>query len=183
MNNDQLIHFLQNRMYLIDTTKLQNHIVFTVEDDSIEDNFKNYEICVETNSLKCSCISFQNKISVCKHIKFILEKINQIEDKRSKSCNEFGTINSTNSTNKIFYIDIKNLDLSKFRSDHNPRYREYKILQDSDYSGNCYICLEKLDKKIIRCKICNKYYHENCIYGWLRYGSACTCPNCRSQWY
>ncbi len=172
INYNQLVCFLINRIYLIDITKRSDKIVFT-----IEDNFDNYEIGLDSNSLNCSCPLFKNKISVCKHIKFILEKIDQTDNKRSKSCNELGT------TNKMFYVDIKkNLDPDKFKSDYNPRYKEYKILQDTDYKGSCYICLEKLNKKIIRCKHCNKYYHEKCIYGWLRYGPACTCPNCRGQW-
>ena len=170
----QIGYFLTNRIYLIDITKRFDEIIFT-----IEDNFKNSEISLDSNSLKCTCETFKNKISVCKHIKIILEKIEQVDNKnkKSKSCDEIGSFN------KIFYIDIKKkLDLNKFKTDYNPRYKEYKILQDNDYNGNCYICLEKLSKKIIRCKHCNKYYHENCIYGWLRYGPMCTCPICRSQW-
>ena len=171
VNYNQLACFLRDRIYLIDITKQTENVVFT-----IEDHFKNYEIVLDSISLRCSCPLFKNKISVCKHIKFILEKIDQVDNKRSKSCNSL-------SANKMFYIDIKtNLEPNKFISDNNPRYKEYKIIQDTDYRGNCYICLEKLNKKIIRCKHCNKYYHENCIYGWLRYGPACTCPNCRGQW-
>jgi len=168
---NKLAYFLITRIYLIDITKKSNEIIFTVED-----HFQNYEVVLDNNSMKCSCPMYRNKICVCKHIKFILEKIDQI-DKKSKSYNELGT------TSKIFYIDIKKqLDPSKFKSDSNPRYKEYKILHDNDYSGKCCICLQKLDKKIIRCKHCNKYYHDECIYGWLRYGIACTCPNCREQW-
>jgi hypothetical protein len=171
---NNLACFLRDRIYLIDITKRSNEIVFT-----IEDHFKNYEITLDSNSLKCSCESFRNKISVCRHIKFILEKIDKVDNKnkKSKSCDQLGTFN------KMFYVDIKkNLDPNKFESDHNPRYKEYKILHDTDYNGSCYICLEKLSKKIIRCKHCSKYYHEKCIYGWLRHGAACTCPNCRGQW-
>lgn len=165
--------FLINRIYLIDITKRsENEIVFT-----IEEKCKNCEITLDSNSLKCSCDSFKKRISVCRHIKFIIEKIDKISDKKSKSCDELGSFN------KLFYVDIKKkLDIDRFRSDTNPRYREYKLLHESDYRGNCYICLEKLNRKIIRCKQCNKYYHENCIYGWLRHGIACTCPNCRRQW-
>jgi hypothetical protein len=164
--------FLRDRIYLIDITKRSDETVFIVEE-----HFENYEIGLNSTSLKCSCIGFQNKISVCNHIKFVLENINKTENKRSKTCDELGCFS------KIFNIDIKkNLDPNKFKCDRNPRYKEYKILDESDYNGNCYICLEKLSKKIIRCKHCSKYYHENCIYGWLRYGPACTCPNCRGQW-
>jgi len=164
--------FLRDRIYLIDITKRSDETVFV-----IEEHFKNHEVGLNSTSLKCSCSLYQNKISVCKHIKFILENINKTIEKKSRSCDELGCFN------KIFNIDIKkNIDPNNFRCDRNPRYKEYKILDDMDYNGKCYICLEKLNKKIIRCKHCNKYYHENCIYGWLRCSPACTCPNCRGQW-
>ena len=131
---------------------------------------------MDSNSFRCSCETYKNKISVCKHIKFMLEQIDKVSNKKLKSCAELNSL-------KMFYVDIKkDLDINRFNSDINPRYKEYKLLREDskvDYTGNCYICLEKLSKKIIRCKHCNKYYHENCIYGWLRIGAACTCPNCK----
>lgn len=169
--------FLINRIYLIDINKRSDEIVFT-----IEEKCKNCEITLDSNSFKCSCETFKNKISVCRHIKFIIEKIDRInnKNKKSKSCDEL------NQFNRMFHVDIKKnlskIDLNKFKSDINPRYKEYRLLEDSDYTGNCMICLGKLSKKIIRCKHCNKYYHETCIYGWLRLGAACKCPNCRGQW-
>ncbi len=175
VNYDNLALFLKNRIYLIDITKFRDKIVFV-----IEEFFKNYELVLDLNSLRCSCDLFKNRCLVCKHMKFIIQRIDHIKSKRSKSYNEL------NECHKLFYVDIKknleNLDINLFESDYNPRYKEYKILLDNNYNGNCYICLEKLSKKIIRCKKCNKYYHENCIYGWLRCGPACTCPICRNQW-
>lgn len=182
---NNIANFLINRIYLIDVIKKPNEIIFT-----IEDHYKNFEIVLDSISLKCSCDNFKHKIYVCKHIKFIIEKMDQINTKKSKSYNELISLN------KLFYVEIKKnlntFDLSKFNSDINPRYKEYKLLEDTDYNGKCYnekcyngkcyICLEKLNKKIIRCKHCNKYYHENCIYMWLRCGPACNCPNCREQW-
>lgn len=176
---DKIASFLRDRIYLIDITKNNNNgmyeYIFTVEDQ-----FKNYNIKMNSTSIECSCMVYKYKMSVCRHIKFILEKINKLDKRRSKSCEELKT------SIKFFYIDVKkDLDIAIFKCDRNPRYREYKILEDRNikYSEKCYICLEKLQKKIIRCKHCNKYYHESCIYRWLRNGPACSCPNCRGQWY
>lgn len=163
--------FLINRIYLIDIIKERNKVTFM-----IEEKYENYEVKIDKHFINCSCIVFNNKLYVCRHIKFILEKINDFTDKKSKSYNEIGTCD------KLFDIRINCIEPMNFLNDRNPRYQEYRILKDTDYSGNCYICLEKLSKKIIRCKNCNKYYHEKCINGWLRLGSRCTCPNCRNQW-
>jgi hypothetical protein len=149
MTNNDLAYFLKNRMYLIDINKKFNDIIFTVEEQ-----FKNYEIIMNSVSLECSCDKFKNNMLVCKHIKFILEKIDQAKSIRSRS---YGELTSS----KIFYIEIKkNLDPDLFKSNRNPRFNEYKLLEDVDYSGNCYICLQKLNNKIIRCKHCSRYYHE-----------------------
>lgn len=168
---EKIVLFLLNRIYLIDIIKEPKKIIFM-----LEESFNNYYTTIEQHSISCSCDNFNNKLYVCKHIKFILELIDKFNDKRSKSCNEIVNYD------KIFFIDIKHIDTFRFKNDRNPRYSEYKILQDSDYSGNCYICLDKLSKKIMRCKNCNRYYHEQCIYGWLRLGVKCTCPVCRNLW-
>ena len=173
MDYDHLARLLKDRIYLIDITKMsEGKLVFI-----IEEYFKNREITLDSTSVRCSCDSFKSKISVCRHIKFIIERIDHVKSRRSKSCDELGEFQ------KLFYVDIKkDLDPTLFKTDYNPRYKEYKLLGDNDYNGNCYICLDKLNKKIIRCKTCSKYYHENCIYGWLRLAPNCTCPNCRGQW-
>jgi len=169
---DKLQCFLKNRIYLIDINKCDNELLFIVEE-----SFSNYEIILNDISIRCSCKDYKNRNIVCKHIKFILPKIDSARLRKSKSCS------SLNEINKLFLIDLKtDLDPQLFKTDRNPRYKEYKILEDNDYTGNCLICLRKLSQKIIRCKTCSKYYHNDCIYGWLRYGPACTCPNCRSQW-
>jgi len=167
-----LAHFLLNRIFLIDTTKRNSTIIFI-----LEDHYKNCEVILDLHSIKCSCEHYTTKNYVCNHIKFVLQNIDKTTKKRSKSYNSLGTVN------KLFNVDMgKDLDINQFRTDLNPRYKEYTLLQDFDRRGSCYICLDKLSGKIIRCKQCSRYYHEKCIYGWLRYSPACTCPNCRGQW-
>ena len=170
MDPSEIVEFLRTRMYLIDIKRLKYETYFT-----IEEGFNNYTVHVENNLISCSC----GRQVVCKHIRFILEKISKIK-RKSKS------YNSLTDCQRIFYIDLKgDLEPGLFISDRNPRYQEYKLLDlnlDQAYNGNCYICLSKLEGKILRCKECHTYYHENCIYAWLRCSVACTCPTCRTMW-
>jgi hypothetical protein len=77
---DKIARFLINRIFIIDIIKRSdNEIVFI-----IEENCKNCEIVLDSNSIKCSCESFKNSFFVCKHIKFIIEKIDKINDKKKK---------------------------------------------------------------------------------------------------
>lgn len=168
MDPSKIVDFLNNRIFLIDIIRPKKYeIVFT-----LEEKFNNYKVNISENLVSCSC----GRQLVCKHVRFILEKIGSI-DTRSKS------LNSLTDCQRLFYIDLKrDLEPQLFISNKNPRYLEYKLTDPANYNGNCHICLSQLDGKIIRCKRCNKYYHENCIYAWLRCSPACTCPLCREIW-
>jgi hypothetical protein len=170
MNPSKIVKFLKDRIYLIDIHVPKKYeLIFT-----IEEKFNNYIVSISDNLVSCSC----GRQLICKHAVFILEKMSQIKKaKRSKS------YNSLTDCQRLFYIDLKReYEPQLFISDRNPRYLEYKLEPDPDIDENCYICLSKLNNKIRRCKTCNNYYHENCIYAWLRTSIACNCPICRSIW-
>lgn len=170
---ESIVSFLKNRIFLIDATKHSGEFSF-----QLEELFKNY--CVKIlnyNSICCSCDDFVSRNTVCKHCKFVINRLNKLNSRRSKS------YNSIQEYFKILYIYIKkDIDLELLNSCRNPRFKEYKLLTDGDSEGSCYICLENLKGRVNRCKTCHKYYHDRCIYAWLRTGPACTCPNCRSMW-
>jgi hypothetical protein len=170
---------LSTRMYLIDSNKSINYksikFIFMVEDSC-----NVYDISLSNKIITCSCSSFNEKQIVCKHIKFILKKIGEIGDNRSRSNS------SLNNNIHIFSFTLSlEIDIHKFESNKNPKFKEYKFIEDTDitnYEGNCHICLEKLNNKIIKCKSCKNYFHEECIYSWFRLGTNCACPLCRSFW-
>jgi hypothetical protein len=173
--SDKLVEFLLNRKYIIDYDK-NTHVIL------IEGRNGNQHVRVNSGSFECSCDHFTNKMYMCDHIKFAINKVYQV-------CHvPFVAVS------KVIRSDI-------FENDFNPRYKEYKecTLSNESLSNeslsnespsnnyncyNCYICLEPMNSgRLSRCKQCDRYYHETCIYGWLRNSPMCGCPNCRKQWY
>lgn len=176
--SEKLNNFLKNRTFLIDLNITDNKKVFILESGYI-----NYTVTLTDNLISCSC----NRQIVCKHIKFVIELVSKIKSGiKSRSYNSLDLLEHHQ---RIFGTDLKkNIWPETFNTDKNPRFREYIDFSINDnyteenIGDNCYICLESLSNKLLRCKTCNKYYHENCIYEWLRVGPSCKCPNCRGFW-
>jgi hypothetical protein len=161
--SDKLVEFLLNRKYIIDYDG-NTHVIL------IEGRNGNQHVKVNSGSFECSCDHFNNKMYMCDHIKFAINKVYQV-------CHvPFIAVS------KVIRSDI-------FENDYNPRFKEYKETEQGkefEYNDcyNCYICLEPMNSgRLSRCKQCDRYYHESCIYGWLRNSPMCGCPNCRKQWY
>jgi hypothetical protein len=165
--NYRLQKFLSERMFLIDVCKLSE----TNYEFKLEENCKNYRVYVDHNSFECICDLNKRHMILCKHIKFVIKKIQEIKE------------NITHSFTLTIYEEI---NTDNFNNDRNPKYKEYIECEECEESGNderCDICLENFTGKIIMCKVCKKYFHDKCIYGWLRMAVCCNCPLCRSVWY
>jgi Ring finger domain len=158
MIKDSLVKFLRSRKYILD----YNNGDVVVEGLGSRDIVK-----MRNGSFECSCAHFNSRMIMCDHIKFTIDKIYQV-------CHE---------CEPTAILRIVSRD--SFENDHNPRFREYFTEPDSQgqQSQQCYICLEDLVGSLKRCRQCDRYYHEACIYGWLRNSPMCGCPNCRKQWH
>ncbi len=157
--------FFFNRMFLIDVYKnIELSIFYFV----VEEFGVTHDVSLCKNSLNCSCDSFKERLSVCKHIKFVIVKICEI-------------YNDIRIFNAFISLDT---DINRFLTDKNPRFKLYKNIHENLINPDevCDICLDKLSNKVLLCKMCNHYFHEDCIYNWLRIAVCCNCPLCRNIW-
>lgn len=171
-----LERFFSSRMFLIDVYKnveLSDYY-FTIEEKGVTHNVS---LC--KSIIKCSCDIFKEQQHVCKHIKFILTKMCEININRSRS------YNSISNGVRVFNVFISaEANIDNFLTDKNPRFKLYKNIGNNSIDSEevCDICLDKLSNKVLLCKTCSHYFHEECIYNWLRIAVCCNCPLCRNIW-
>lgn len=172
---EKLDKALKQRLFLIDAEMISlNNWKFIVEGIS----GTSYTIYIN-DQLSCSCGEFKKRNLICKHIYFIISKV--LKDSKQIILNEIGSKPNI----CIFSLKI-NLNLNeKFNNNLNPRFKNIIKYNNDNINDICSICYDDFikDETITKCKLCNNYFHNQCINIWLRKSTRCTCPMCRSVWY
>jgi hypothetical protein len=133
-----------------------------------------YTVTFQGSSISCSC-----NLDKCRHMVFVMKSLERVKSgiNRSKSMD---LIYQSSPKESVKYVMP-----TMFDKNFNPRFREY-VDSSTIYVGGdsdvCHVCLEHMSGKLTMCKTCSKYFHNDCIYRWLRVGPSCKCPNCRSIW-
>lgn len=181
---------LTQRLFLLSTEKTsENCIQFKVSGST--GNI--YNICLfkdVTKKTTCTCPDYRNRLSKCKHIFFILERVLAKSSNRwkeasriLKSTRDIPICNDEDSraTAEMIQQALKCRKLNEQdKSSSEPIYVSQKSVQDED----CGVCLEAMDAEkepLVWCKTgCGKSMHEQCYHQLDKFTKGSSkCPYCR----
>ena len=169
---DRIEKALKQRMYLINASMIsENNWKFIVEGST----GIHYDVLIN-NKLSCSCKDFTTRHLICKHIYFIIVRV-------LKNSDLIELVNGQGPNICIFSLKL-NLN-ENFNKILNPRFKNNKeTFNVMDIMDVCSICYENYVKEdvLVKCGLCNNYFHDECISRWLKSATKCTCPLCREMW-
>lgn len=136
-----------------------------------------YNVQFKSKGISCSCPDFLNRHRICKHIYFIIGRV----------LKDIDTANKIDKPN-IRIFNLKGNLTEELNRTLNPRLNVYKQNQGVEEipkdETQCPICFEEYieNEYIVRCQVCKKYFHGDCMKVWLSKATRCNCPMCRGQW-
>ena len=150
--------------------KSLNQKLYFLEDKLINDYEKDYTIIGSTGNIytvkikespTCSCPDYTSRKNRCKHIYFVLIKLNNLSEIESNK-----EIFEKKEILKITNCNINENLKSNLVIKYNDLMNKTKNVIEKDYDDSCFICLDDLmnGEDILTCKkSCGKHVHKKCF--------------------
>lgn len=170
MENKRLIKSLNEKIYLLNATQLNDSWKFQVRGQS--NNI--YEQNLSGTNYFCSCPDHQSKKTFCKHLLFLIVRV----AKQYELGCELAQRPKTTWKNTVYQACSNSFIVCLSHIIKKSVTTTTTISEDD----SCLICFENLGSNdLVECSTtCHKHFHRECINLWLEHGT--TCPNCRSEW-
>jgi hypothetical protein len=197
MRNEQIIRLdraRREKIFLLQKNIEDHRCVFNICGTS--KNVYNVSAYFGSGKIFCNCPDGRGKsknIGVfCKHICFMIEKVfSRLFNVEASNIYDILIFNSEE-RNKIkefvqsdLQFDSTFMDqdvIQKFiNARKNMESDEKKITLDMIKDIECPICYDEFENtNVLRCEVCLKLFHNDCINIWLQTSHNKSCPHCRS---